>query len=233
MRERKKPTALKALAGFNVAAIAAGSLHNLVITSAPAKGAVLAWGCNDDHALGHEKDEWLPTPVDGPLGKGHSAELPGGVVQIACGASHSIALSATGDVYSWGTYRDASGVIGFSESMEAATRPHHLSSLPKGTQVMQIAAGEHHDLLLTTAGEVYQWGDIGIGKRMSDRKKKAKLNPTRVVFKKSKGVNAPKRFEQVFAGGHSNFALDANGTAWFWGSVGKLGACDTHACDTT
>jgi regulator of chromosome condensation len=153
MRERKKPTLLKALAAQNVVAIAAGSLHNLVLVGA--ERAVWSWGCNDDQALGRSTDEWLPAPVNGPLGKGATADLAGGVVQIACGASHSIALTGEGDVYSWGTYRDANGVIGFSDSMEAATVPERLtvSTLHKGVKIVQIAAGEHHDALLTEQGE--------------------------------------------------------------------------------
>jgi regulator of chromosome condensation len=151
MRERKKPTLLPDLAKQNVLRIAVGSLHNLVLV-APQR-AVFSWGCNDDQALGRSTDEWLPAPVAGLLGQGDSAELPGGVVQIACGASHSIALTAEGDVYSWGTYRDANGVIGFSDTVEAATEPTKLTSLPKGAKVVQVAAGESHDVLLTEQGE--------------------------------------------------------------------------------
>lgn len=64
---------------------------------------------------------------------------------------------------------------------------------------------------------VYQWGDIGIGRRFSERHKKNKLTPSRVFFKRANGVSPPKRIEAVFAGGHSNFALDSDGMAWFWG----------------
>jgi len=220
MRERKKPTLVPALADKNTVALAVGALHNLVIV-APGR-AVHSWGCNDDQALGRGSDEWFPAPVDGPLGQGDSAALPGGVAQIAAGASHSIALSAGGDVYSWGTYRDASGVIGFSDTLEAATAPIKLTTgLPKGVKVVQIAAGEAHDAVLTEQGEVYQWGDIGIGRRFSDRMKRTKLVPQRVAFKRSpldeKKTAPPKKVTAVFAGGHSTFALDEQGTAWFWG----------------
>lgn len=64
---------------------------------------------------------------------------------------------------------------------------------------------------------VYQWGDIGIGRRFSDRKKKTKLQPSRVLFKKSGQTAAPKKIVKIFAGGHSSYALDENGVAWFWG----------------
>jgi alpha-tubulin suppressor-like RCC1 family protein len=72
-------------------------------------------------------------------------------------------------------------------------------------------------LLCCSRSLVYQWGDIGIGRRFSDRHKKNKLTPSRVVFKSAGGRAAPKRIVSVFAGGHSTFALDEIGTAWFWG----------------
>lgn len=214
MRERKHPTKLTVLdkSSTSVIAIAAGSLHNLVLTS---KHAVQSWGCNDDFALGRVTDEWLPEPVAGPLGKGsQKGGIP--VAQIACGASHSVALTEDGDVYAFGTFRDANGVIGFSETVEAAKEPMlmHFSTKSK---IAMIAAGEHHDLALTVDGEVFQWGDIGIGRRFSDRKKKTKLTPSRVLFKKSGSIPAPKKLVRVYAGGHCSYALDENGQAWFWG----------------
>ena len=64
---------------------------------------------------------------------------------------------------------------------------------------------------------MYQWGDIGIGRRFNDRHKKNKLTPQRVTIKRAGGVVAPKRITAVYAGGHSTFAVDEQGQAWFWG----------------
>jgi len=158
MRERKKPTLIATTAKENVLALAVGSLHNLALVGP--KRAVWSWGCNDDEALGRSTDEWLPAPVAGPLGSGDSEALPGGTAQIFCGASHSLALSAQGDVYSWGTYRDANGVIGFTDTVDAAKEPTKLTALPAGTKVVHVAAGEAHDVLLTEKGEG-QW-TVGI-----------------------------------------------------------------------
>jgi len=228
VRERKKPTLIKSLADRNILAIAAGSLHNLVLDS---DRAVWSWGCNDDAALGRETDEWLPEPVEGILGQGVRASEDAvaaasngvetsfdGVVQIACGASHSVALTADGVVYAWGAYRDAQGLVGFDSLSEMAKVPRKMETLNAHKQkVIMIAAGEHHDLALTASGQVFQWGDIGIGRRFSDRTKKTKLAPRSVSFKKVAGVPAPKKIEAIYAGGHSCFALDKDGKAWFWG----------------
>lgn len=153
LREVKYPTLLTHLTKKHIStlAIAAGSLHNLIIDK---NHAVWSWGCNDDSALGRESDEWLPEPVDGPLGKGSKSHgVP--VVQIACGASHSLALAADGDVYCFGTFRDANGVIGFSETIEAAKVPMKMSfgTVANKHKIVMIAAGEHHDLALTDNGE--------------------------------------------------------------------------------
>jgi len=78
---------------------------------------------------------------------------------------------------------------------------------------------------------VYQWGDIGIGRRFSDRQKKNKLAPSRVAFKRSGGVAPPKKLTAVYAGGHSTFALDEQGTAWFWGSAQRRAR--TRRCTRT
>ena len=216
MRERKKPTLLKALHPVSVAHIAAGSLHNAVIAD---EGAVHTWGCNDDGALGRADDEWLPAPVDGPLGREHR---PGDdatrVVQVQCGSSHTVALTASGAVYAWGTYRDANGVMGFTSTVDTATTP---TLLPIAERVVMIAAGEHHDLALTEKGNVLQWGDVGHGQRAMDRHKKTKLQPTPVIIKRRGGGGGEGggvvRFEQVFAGGASSFAVTADGAVYSWG----------------
>jgi len=253
MRERKKPTLVKALSEYNVLTIAAGSLHNAVIVDG---GAVLTWGCNDDHALGREDDEWLPTLVEGPLGKSHSTQKhkaaasakqsndekpvekrarrssrkqaepevaePEPVIeespcatQVCCGASHSIALTADGDVFTWGTYRDANGVMGISAQSERAIVPTEIKL--KDTCVM-LAAGENHDVALTERGEVYQWGDVGFGIRFTERHRKAhKLTPSIVNFKRTAAHAGPIHIARVYAGGSSSFAVTTEGRVFSWG----------------
>ena len=217
MRERKKPTLLTTLtqAGCSVATVAAGSLHNAVITN---HGAVWTWGCNDDGAAGRSDDEWLPSPVDGPLGKEHKgegADEDHRIVQLHCGASHTVALSGSGLVYAWGTYRDANGVMGFTATVDTAQQP---LLIPLRHKAVMIAAGENMDLALTEKGEVYQWGDVGHGVRSGDRHKRSKLTPTLVNIRRRGGVRGGAvKVKQVYAGGASCFAVTDNGEVYSWG----------------
>jgi regulator of chromosome condensation len=172
--ERKNPAYVKALAGHNVIAIASGALHNAVLTDA---GAIWTWGCNDDHALGRPGDEWLPAPVSG---RGLDRVR---VTAICCGDCHTIALDDTGHVWSWGTYKDAKGIIGYNATTTHQSVPARLKGLPP---IQQIAAGEHHDLALTVSGAVFEWGDTRVGARLSERLKKTKLTPHQLIFKPHK-----------------------------------------------
>lgn len=80
----------------------------------------------------------------------------------------------------------------------------------KGDRVVSLACGDNHDLALTAKGLVYQWGDIGLGRRSSDRKKKTKLRPRTVTLKKQGSVAKPE-VAAVFAGGATSFVVDRAG----------------------
>jgi len=191
--------------------VAVGALHNFVCD---ANGRVLSWGCNDEGALGREGDEWLPMPVAGRLGRPQDVdgEERAAVWKVACGASHSLVLTSDERVYACGLFRDANG------PMTAATPElREVAGLPTKVGIVDVAAGDHHALALDRAGRVHQWGDIGLGRRMSARNKQSsKLRPQLVRFIDVRDAASPD-VVRVFAGGHSSFVLDAHGTAWAWG----------------
>lgn len=208
MRERKYPTVLKSL--NQVVGLSTGSLHNAALNSS---GLVYTWGCNDDAALGRDGDEWLPNPVNMPP-----------AVKVCCGSSHTLALTFGGLVYSWGTYRNGQGVMGVigsgEEKKENKGEDDHKSSLPtlieSVTDVIDIACGDSISVALTTHGEVFQWGDIGNGQRISARLSSTRLTPHRVLFRPQDNVH-PGKIQRVYAGGYSIFATDDQGVTWGWG----------------
>jgi alpha-tubulin suppressor-like RCC1 family protein len=69
-------------------------------------GALWTWGCNDDYTLGRidKKDEGVPRKV---------TAMTEEIIEISAGACHSAVLTKGGDVYTWGTYKDSNGHIGF------------------------------------------------------------------------------------------------------------------------
>ena len=78
---------------FSVASVACGNQHSLILTSS---GSILAFGRNMDGQLGisSRKDAKLPTLVNGL-----KDDI---IVEIACGADYSLAMSEAGSVFVWG-----------------------------------------------------------------------------------------------------------------------------------
>jgi alpha-tubulin suppressor-like RCC1 family protein len=80
--------------GSGVIATSAGGAHSLTLNS---DGTVLAWGSNANGQLGDGTTTPQLLPV-GVSGLGHGS----GVVAIAAGGGHSLALKADGSVLAWG-----------------------------------------------------------------------------------------------------------------------------------
>ena len=86
------PKKIEALAG--VVAVSAGASHSLALT---ADGALWSWGGRAQGRLGHGNDLW-----DRPLPKKIEALAGQRIVAVSAGASHSLATTADGAVFTWG-----------------------------------------------------------------------------------------------------------------------------------
>jgi alpha-tubulin suppressor-like RCC1 family protein len=152
------PGPVKLPAGTRVTAISCGFGHTLALTSA---GRVLAWGEGSGGELGSAIPRRLsrvPLP----------ANLPARVRirSVFAAAGTSMALSTTGQVWTWG-FNDQ-GQLGNGSTVDHRRRPG-LVRLPARTTVRQITGGADYDLALTTRGTILAWGrndvgELGIGK---------------------------------------------------------------------
>ncbi|CUS10107.1 unnamed protein product [Tuber aestivum] len=165
------------------------------------EGRVYSWGVNDDqYALGRATTHTPLTRVvysgdDGdsdsdeevPLNPLESTPMlitgfPEGTVitSIAASDSISIAVTDTGRVYGWGTFRCADGILGFNERTSVQDVP---VLLPTPRDIVRVSIGTDHVLGLTKEGDVYRWGDgqqYQLGRRISERHRLTRLNPRQV-----------------------------------------------------
>ncbi len=184
------------------ASLAAGGAHSLALKS---DGTVLSWGWDGDGQLGDNQAlEPKATPVN--------VNPATGIVAIAAGGNHSLALKSDGTVLAWG--RDNAGQLGNDLALEDKPKPVSVSGL---TGIIAISAGYAHSLALKSNGTVYAWGDDADGQLGDDPVLLEQPLPVLVS-----GVNT---IVAIAAGGSHSLALKSDGTVLAWGNDanGQLG----------
>ena len=178
------------------------------------------------------------------------------VIDVACGHSHALALTASGRLLSWGNAMEGrlgigaterkgvpvqyrryfpypSGIPQFDPSMPQGLPPVPLAVLPSALRVLQICCGASHCLALTagTVFPVFSWGS-GSGGKLGHGDNKNRLTPTPVAALEKESVL------QVGCGTwHSTCIVEVAplrdcGLVFTWGTgmLGQLGLGDTaHA----
>eukprot|EP01087_Luapelamoeba_hula_P005088 TRINITY_DN15177_c0_g1_i1.p1 TRINITY_DN15177_c0_g1~~TRINITY_DN15177_c0_g1_i1.p1 ORF type:complete len:431 (-),score=59.99 TRINITY_DN15177_c0_g1_i1:6-1298(-) len=144
-----------------VTGLVCGWGHTLWLES----GRVMAFGSNmhGQCGIGNTQHVSVPTPVTALDGKG--------VVRIAAGATHSVAITHDSSVYVWGSHRD--GKLGVGEEidkdvLEPRLMPGFLSTTTNNTNtnngalrtecVADVACSADHTALLTDHNRVFVWG---------------------------------------------------------------------------
>jgi alpha-tubulin suppressor-like RCC1 family protein len=185
--------------------VAGGGYHQIALLN---DGSVI--GCGNDGA--------------GQLGDGHVytgsalvrtspvqvAGLTGGVVDVAAGANHSLAVLSDGTVRAWGL--NELGQLGTGSTAQAPIPTQVVGA----SGVVAVAAGVNHSLALTASGTVLAWGantrgELGDGTQTQRLEAVPVPGLTDVV--------------SVAAGSYYSVALRSDGTVWTWGGnhFGQLG----------
>ena len=177
-----------------------------------------SWGGNGSGQLGNGNttgDTIAPAPVLGPGGTGN---LPG-VIAVAGGGSHSLALTSTGAVYAWGD--NSAGQLGVGSGTPSSTTPIQVP-LPGG-RAFAIAAGENHSMALMDDGTIYSWGSNLNGQPNDGGASPDVFTPVKVMD--ASGVAPLSRIDAIAAGNHFSVALAHDSTVYTWGTNdrGQLG----------
>ncbi|XP_036006080.1 probable E3 ubiquitin-protein ligase HERC4 isoform X2 [Fundulus heteroclitus] len=132
----------------DVVSLACGQDHCLALCQS---GQVFSWGAGNNGQLGlvkgHPCNNQRPSQVPIPMAIQ--------IIQVACGNSHSLALTKGGDVFSWGS--NSHGQLGLGKEVSLQHKPVLVCALT-GVAVTRISAGGSHTLFLTLPGLVYCCG---------------------------------------------------------------------------
>jgi len=161
-------------------------------------GKLFTWGSGTGYRLGHGQERMETKPRRVAALRDHC------VVQVCVGESHMAALTATGEVWCWGTTVNGTSKI-----------PHRVQDLGV---VRQIACAGGHTLALCQDGRVYSWGAGGAG-QLGHGLAKDSAVPKEVI-----GLPASPAIK-ICAGHEHSMVLLEDGTLWSCGSntYGQLG----------
>ena len=179
--------------------------HSLAVTES---GALYSWGNGNYGKLGHGdvQSQLLPKRVEA---------MQEHVCIVAAGEYHSLAITASGMLYSWGD--DDHGKLGHGDR-ENQLLPKRVEALQE--RVCSAAAGCEHSLAVTQSGALYAWGYGGEGQLGHGDEEEQRLP------KWVEGMQ--ERVCSVAAGQLHSLALIETGALYSWGrgSCGKLGHGD-------
>ncbi|KAJ0879527.1 putative regulator of chromosome condensation 1/beta-lactamase-inhibitor protein II [Helianthus annuus] len=199
------PQKIEAFQGINVKMVAAGAEHTVAITE---DGELYGWGWGryGNLGLGDRNDRNIPEKA--------SVISDEKMVLVACGWRHTISVSSSGDLYTFGWSKY--GQLGHGDFKDHLV-PHKLQAL-HGQFISQISGGWRHTMALTSEGKLYGWGwnkfgQVGVGDN------KDHCIPMEVKFPDEQKV------VQISCGWRHTLAVTARHNLYSWGrgTNGQLG----------
>ncbi len=199
---------------------AAGARFTLALTSSDQ---LYAFGSNEYGQLGVVAGSGAPGANPTP----RLLTLPGAVgrvAQLAAGSTHSLALTSTGELYTFGENQFGQLGRAANSGTENANRVPERVSLPGASgQVVQIAAGYEHSLALTSTGQLYAFGGNRYGELGNVTNVGTQIPnpaPTPVPLPGASG-----QVVQIAAGVEESLALTSTGQLYAFGGnrYGELG----------
>ena len=201
-----------------VVCVSSGEKHNCVLTK---KGTAYSWGYATDGRLGINCDLLCkenqcdisafissPTLVTFP----YSREK---LRSISCGALHTLAISCTNQIYSWGS--GSGGRLGHGDFEDRMT-PTPINSLA-GIHCSDISAGTWHSACIVIvpplqgSGWLMTWG-TGCYGQLALGRTPAASKPTLVTSLRRRKIT----LRRIFCGSHHCAAISSKGALYTWGS---------------
>lgn len=189
-----------------VVAIAATFNHTLALKR---DGAVWSWGWDFTGELGQGGPDTDDFDAFGPPGPVKNLT---GIIAIAAGGSHSLALRSDGAVWAWGN--NGFGQLGINQNVQLTRLPVQVTGL---TEVAGIAAGGEHSVAVRRDGTVWVWGN-----NYDNQLDRTDLKESGIPLP----VGGLSNVKAVSAADHT-LVLKSDGTVWGWGAnetgqVGKI-----------
>ncbi|KAL8097971.1 PH, RCC1 and FYVE domains-containing protein 1-like [Apium graveolens] len=160
-KDALSPKVLGPVLALNTKEVSCGSKHAVLVTK---QGKIYSWGEGSGGRLGHGVDADVPNP------KFISALCELEIKSVSCGENHTIAITESGDLYTWGDGIHSCGLLGHGNDFSQWI-PKRVSHV-EGIHVSVISCGPWHSAVVTETGLLLTFGDgtfgaLGHGDRCS------------------------------------------------------------------
>ncbi|XVE59884.1 hypothetical protein DITRI_Ditri05aG0083100 [Diplodiscus trichospermus] len=147
------PKSLESAVVLDVQNIACGGRHAALVTK---QGEVFSWGEESGGRLGHgvDCDALQPKLID--------ALSNTNIELVACGEYHTCAVTLSGDLYTWGDGTYNFGLLGHGNEVSHWV-PKRVNGTLEGIHVSSISCGPWHTAVVTSAGQLFTFGDGTFG----------------------------------------------------------------------
>ncbi|KAG7982838.1 hypothetical protein I3843_04G073100 [Carya illinoinensis] len=199
------PQKIQAFQEVSIKMVAAGAEHTAAVTE---DGELYGWGWGryGNLGLGDRSDRLVPEKVSAIDGEK--------MIMVACGWRHTISVSSSGGLYTYGWSKY--GQLGHGD-FEDHLVPHKLEAL-HDANISQISGGWRHTMALTSDGKLYGWGwnkfgQVGVGDNVDH------CSPVQVKFPLEQKVI------QITCGWRHTLAVTERQNVFSWGrgTNGQLG----------
>jgi alpha-tubulin suppressor-like RCC1 family protein len=177
-------------------------------------GKVYCWGYNEMGLLGNgSQDNIYHKPI---LNQYLNNEF---VVDISCGARHSLVLTNYGEVYAWGRNWDGQIGNGCNDDQLIPIKVKGFNN----ERVVMISCGRFHSMALTECGHVYSWGDNECGQLGIRKKVETPNSPIIIEIKRNNKINHT--FKKISCGHSHSLLLSEEGVIYAFGNneCGQVG----------
>jgi alpha-tubulin suppressor-like RCC1 family protein len=212
-----------------IKSISCGVAHALALDDG---GILWTWGANTwgELGLGDRASRFSPVQLDAPPGMGR-------IIAVTAGCHHSLIRGSAGSVLSCG--KASYGRLGRMArendnggSYSSCMEPIDLTplALSPDLQIVDMAAGEAHSLILLSNGKVWAWGKGTDGQLGNGTTMESASLPQLVLFP------AQTQIVSIVCGYYHNGALEKQSGSlytWGWAEFGQLGHDDVRGYVST
>jgi hypothetical protein len=230
---------VQGLPSTGVLSLAIGSMNTCALSAARDGGSVsnvYCWGTNGNGESGRPVSQGIEpsaVPLTGNVDGGPLGVIPN-AVKIAGGGSHYCVITSTSKMLCWGStdFYESGPAFGpencpAGNSVTCSPQPIQVT-LPGGAVPAEVAVGDYHSCALSSAGNVYCWGQNSngqLGTSSGNQLCYLEHDAGDNCAKSPLLVSTISNIKHIYAGGETTCALDVQNHAWCWGlnAEGQVG----------